>query len=101
MGLPLQELQRKTSSTEFNEWIEYLNLQENEHDKHDFYLAQLACEVRRSYVDKPADVKLETFLIKFVSKNVEQDVPKPAKSVKDRIRESQAAWGAAIGLKIP
>jgi len=51
-------------ASEYIEWCLYLNLIEEENSKEEFYLAQIAAEVRRSFVKNPGGVKLTDFLFK-------------------------------------
>jgi hypothetical protein len=61
----------KTTSFEFVEWIEFLRLKKqekyNEVEKQDYYLAQVATEIRRSFTKNPNSVRVQDFLIKFKS----------------------------------
>lgn len=65
LGVPVQRLKKETSLTEFRDWKEYLRWQANEHTVDRHYLAQIACEIRRSCAKKPNDVKLNQFLLEF------------------------------------
>ena len=47
------------------EWQEYFSEELKVQEKEHYYLAQLACEVRRSFTKDPKSVKIEDFLIKF------------------------------------
>jgi hypothetical protein len=51
--------------------MEYLEWEINAFDKNTHYLAQIAMEVRRSYVKRPASVKFGDFVMKFVRKGEE------------------------------
>jgi len=72
--MSLFEVKRKTSASEFILWMEYLEWEINAFDKTAYYLAQVAAEVRRSYVKTPKSVKFEDFVMKFRSKNEEPDI---------------------------
>lgn len=61
----------------------------NDFHREDYYLAQIACEVRRSYVKHPGRVKLKDFLIKFESR-------KP--DTRPSLQESKQFWFSALGL---
>jgi len=67
--MSVQKAQSEISSTEFVDWITYLDEQETKHhQKLDYYLANIAAEIRRSYVKEPVKVKMEHFLLKFGKK---------------------------------
>jgi len=63
--MSLQEAQAKIPSTEFVLWREYLKLEYNRPRREDFYLAQIAAEIRRAHFTKPEKVRLLDFIIKF------------------------------------
>jgi len=69
--MPLTRCQRETSSTQFLEWMEYLEQDLNAFHREDYFLAQIAQEIRRTVVKEPEEVKIETFLRKFEKKVVE------------------------------
>ena len=50
---------------QFAIWQLWLNEQWNRPDLTDMYLMQVACEVRRVLSQKPNDIKLEHFRLKF------------------------------------
>lgn len=64
--MPLQEVQSKTTTSEFLTWMEYFEWDLHNPSKLDYYLAQIATEVRRSYVKNPRGVKL--MILDFSSK---------------------------------
>lgn len=96
LGLPLQQVMRETTSSEFIEWCEYLDLEET-HGFHrtDYYLAQVAAEIRRMNSKNPRKVKLLDFLLKF--KRKEADKPKPG-DADGRMQQSKQFWKALTGI---
>jgi len=54
------------------------DIEVNEFRREDHYLAQIAAEVRRSFVTKPIDVSLDDFLLKFLS-----DTKEPVREIED------------------
>lgn len=92
--MPVQELQQKTTSMEFVMWMEYLDREESQHDKMDYYLAQIAAEVRRSYVEKPKKVRIQDLMLKF-----EQPSPKKEMDLDSMTRSHKQFWFASLGLK--
>ena len=64
-------------------------MEKNMFHREDYYLAQIAMEVRRSFVKHPERLKLEPFMIQFESK------ARP----KSTMVNSKAFWRALIGIK--
>ena len=80
-----------TTSREFVEWSVIIEDASKEFTKEDYYLAQIAAEVRRSFVQKPEGVKLKDFFLQF-----EQE--KAVVNPKDRMGYSKAYWSALVGV---
>ena len=59
------EIQEKITSIEFVEWIAYLDEDENKRSKSEYYLAQIAAEVRRSFAKNPHKVEMDDFFFKI------------------------------------
>lgn len=59
----VEELTDRITFSEFLGWLDYLNWFEARHGKEDFYLAQIAAEIRRGQVKHPKNVKTKDFLI--------------------------------------
>jgi hypothetical protein len=89
LKVPVGELKRRITFTEFLDWCEFLNLEELRHSKMDYYLAQIAAEVRRSFVENPRKVKISDFFIELVS---------PDKKAK--VEKSKQSWAAALKLNL-
>jgi hypothetical protein len=118
LRIPLQECQQGTTSTEFLEWVCFLEMEEYErHSKQDHYLAQIAAEIRQFreiFSRNPRTVSMKEFLLKreegkSPSSRASQDSsPEPIKS-NDKEEEliqaqvaaehSKAAWAARLGIK--
>lgn len=79
---------------EFVMWMEYLRLEESQDDKRDYYAAQIAAEVRRSYVEKPKKVRIKDFMLKFA-----QSSPKKEMDLEEMTRNHKQFWFASLGLK--
>lgn len=62
-------------------------------ERGDYYLMQVACEVRRGYARYPRRVKMEDFLLTF--KEVETGPPAPEQR-KRRTERSKQAWLEAM-----
>lgn len=84
----VEELAQRISYSEFLGWLDYLLWDEQRQTKLDIYLANIAAEVRRSYVKHPKTVKAQDFLIKVSE-------PKPAATG----MASKAIWLQALNVK--
>ena len=92
LGMPLQQCQRQTTSTEFKEWQEFFKRELEMPRREDYYAAQNAAEIRRTVAKNPKDVRLEHFLLEFDTtrrKRVDAEEEQAA-----RVARSKAAWGA-------
>lgn len=67
----------KTSASQFVLWMEYLDWEANAFDKTCYYLAQIAAEMRRSYIKRGVVVRVEDFILKFTSKRIEEKISTP------------------------
>lgn len=97
--MSLDEVKAKTSSSQFILWMEYLDWDSNAFDKQNYYLAQIAAEVRRSYIAKGAKVKIEDFILDFKRKD---ETPRPLseQQATDRMKKMFfAATGLTGGAK--
>lgn len=92
--MSVQRCQCEISSSEFMDWIVYLDEEMNLFHREDFFLAQIATEIRRSFVKDPSKVKFKDFLIQF-KKKVE---PKKL-SIEERSKRSKAFWGVTLDEK--
>jgi hypothetical protein len=77
--------------SEFLEWLEYLKQEQRATSKSDWYLAQIASEVRRSFVAAPNKVKLADFLL---------NTTEVIEEAKEKAQKSKAAWAAFLQLDI-
>lgn len=97
----VEELKEQITHSEFLEWMEFLALERNKARKLDYYLAQIAFELRRSNVKNPGRVKLGDFLLKFVSRAVPSRMdfdPDDDEKYREHVAtESKNAWFAALG----
>ena len=94
--MPLQELQNKTTSTEFLEWVIYLrDIEPNEFHREDWYAAQIAQEVCRTRVKKPSTIKTDRFILKFGGV---QEEAMPA-TPEERMKKSKQAWSLLTNKK--
>lgn len=88
----------KTTSSEFIEWMAFLDLERNQTSKEDYYLAQVAAEVRRSFVKSPQSVHVKDFILSFT--RAERSSPgggSPA--MEDPTQRSKNYWSAVLGME--
>jgi len=94
--MSVQRAQSEITSTEFVDWVAYLDDEEiNGFCREDYYLANIAAEIRRSYVKEPMRVKLEDFLMKFRSDSKLRK-PKKKMNIEERTKKAKAFWGALL-----
>lgn len=88
----MAELQRRITYRECAKWLTFIVEEEQRPTKNDYYLAQIAAEIRRGLVKKPNEVKVKDFLISFEKEGTV--VPKPGS-------KSKSIWMAGLGIKTP
>ena len=94
--MSLQRVQNETTSTEFIEWMGYLeNVEPNIRRTEHYYLAQIAAEVRKMFSKKGAKVSIKDFLLKF------DNVIKKKKevSMKEQVKNQKSFWKKALGRR--
>ena len=89
LGMPVQQVKQMTSSSDFMNWMVYLEEEPNRFNALYFYLAQIAAEVRRSFVKHPDKVKTNDFIIKFTDKK--------SLNVK-KAEQSKSTWLKWLGI---
>lgn len=96
MGFPVGLLKQLMPYTEFLTWQAYLDNEMNTPGKTEYYLAQIAAEVRRFVAKDPKSPKLADFLnpVKFIRKSQKQE------KIDRRLEANRAKafWFAATGL---
>ncbi len=91
--MPLAECLLRLSHREYLTWLSWLQLQDNEPTVDQYYLMQIAQEVRRGYAKKPKTVKLEHMKLKFKSSVGTITDPKAAAAT------AKTRWLTAIGVR--
>jgi hypothetical protein len=99
LKIPVQELKERITFSEFEEWCQYLDIENTVHSKLDWYLAQIAAEVRRTISKDPKQIKASDLLLKFERKEATSSIPTATK--KDGWKVSKAAWMTGLGIKKP
>ena len=72
----------------------FLDEEVNAFHREDYYLAQIAAEIRSGYVKNPNSVKISQFLLEFTSSQ-----PQKEKSREEYLKQSKSAWLGAVGIK--
>lgn len=90
LSMPIQQVKQMTSSTDYMNWMIYLNKEPNRFNPLYSYLAQIAAEIRRSFVKSPDKVETENFIIKFVDKK---------SKIKQKAEQSKSSWLRWLGIK--
>lgn len=99
---------RETSSTEFLEWIHFLNDENRETTKQEYYLAQLTAEVRRANqgCKNPNAVRTSDFVLTFgeskagaLEETATDESPMSAEERRAAATvKSKAGWDAILAL---
>lgn len=79
--MPIDECLRKHTYRQLLAWIEYLDVQWDEPTRSDFYLMQIACEVRRVLAKDRNAIQLKHFFLKFNSPQLAPASAEVAKAV--------------------
>jgi hypothetical protein len=93
--MTIQRCQSEITSSEFMDWIAYLDNDVNVFHREDYYFAELIAEVRRSWVEDKKSVKLKDFLLKFKFKK------EVKKMVKNKMTKEEAARKAKSFFGVP
>ena len=94
--MSVQRVKQETTATELVTWIEYLRMEKEkvlDIEKQDYYLAQIASEVRRSFVKSPQSVKTSDFMINFKEKEQKPMTKEEASAA------SKQYWFGVTGFK--
>jgi len=75
--------------------MEYLEQEVNDFHREDYYLAQIAAEIRRQYAKDPGSITTQKMLIKFESKAPDE---RQATTPKDKTQNSKNFWLAIVGV---
>lgn len=104
LGLPVQELQKKTTTKEFLLWSAYLEEKPNLLDPIHHYLAQIALVISQSNRKKGSKrMLIKDFLITFRRKKTKEEKAKKKEEMSERdkraaIDRSKQGWLAAVGI---
>lgn len=94
--MPLQEFQRKTSSTEFNDWnYFYEHIEPELYDTLKYYLAQIAFRIVWVNAKENWKGRISDFLIKFKKKEASSSEEEKQWA----LQQSKSRWVGLVGLK--
>lgn len=88
--MSIQRAQFEITSSEFVEWIVFLDEEEMKRTKQDFYLASIAAEVRKGNVKHPNKVKVSHLFITYAKKKVKM-------TIKEKAADAKKFFGALLG----
>jgi len=100
LGMSLDETMRQTSYTQLLMWTKYLQNEVNVFHREDWYMAQIAAEVRRAFSSKPQDVKTKDFILDFkTGMDSTTDVEQSEIDTAARMQQSKNFWSAVAQQK--
>jgi len=67
----VSELKMSITFSEFLEWCEFLNWEDERQTKLDTYLAQIAAEIRRGQVKHPRNVRISDLLLTKAKRKID------------------------------
>jgi len=94
--MSVQRCQQETTSTEFLEWQEYFAWEMTERRPEHFYLAQIACEVRRGTLVDGSTLRFDDFLLQFKKPEKQSPITEDMQAAK--LKQSKSAWLGITGL---
>jgi len=89
--MSVQRAQFEIPSSEFVDWVVYLDDEPNRFHRDDYNFARLAAEIRRSYVKDPMTVKEESFLIEFREKKKVKKL-----TIEEKTKRDKKFWGTVL-----
>jgi len=100
LSVPVWKAKRIIPSREFVGWKSYFSRKwTDDHTPEQYYLAQIAQEVRRVLHKKPNQVKLEDMIIPFSFGKEKKKTPKTQEEKEAHIQNSKSAWYTMLGVK--
>lgn len=93
--MSLRECMEKHTEKEMRVTLAWLEMQWDRPNRTDWYLMQIAAEVRRGLVKKPNSVKTENMRIRFVLSSKRST---PALTPGQQMLASKQCWLGAVGL---
>lgn len=96
--MSLQRCMSETTSSEFVDWQRFFKQELGNPTRGEYYLAQIAAEVRRHIARKPLDVDKSQFLMKFEYSSGEADTHKTPVDPETKVATSKAFWFGFVGI---
>jgi hypothetical protein len=93
--MSLRECMEKHTEREMKITLAWLEMQWDHPNRTDWYLMQIAAEVRKGLVKRPNNVKTENLKIKF---KFDRKCPAPATTPEQQMMISKQCWLGAAGL---
>ena len=94
LKMSLQRCQQETTSTEFNDWMVYLEMEAQSIKPEYYYWAMIASEIRMHIAKKPELVKIQNFILKFGPKKKEKEL-----TIKEYTKRVQAKFFKLCGYE--
>ena len=79
--------------------MEFLELQENEHQKQDYYFAQISTDIRRIFSEDPKKIKIEDALLEFASPETKKKKPETQKQIDAKTKNHKNFFAVLLGIK--
>ena len=92
LGIPISELQAKTTSWEFLEWLQIIEEDSNIPSRADFYAMQIAQVVAQVNSKKGVTVSIKKFILKFTAPVLH--------TAESYLQKSKRNWGMILGLDL-
>jgi hypothetical protein len=85
----VRDLMERITFTEFLDWVQFLDQEERSRTKLDWYLAQVAAEIRLGNSTKT--VNMNDFFVTYMDMQA---------GTAERMKRSKMAWGGAVNLDL-
>jgi len=92
--MTVQDAQKRITSSEFVEWIVYLDDDASQIKTEYYYLAQIAARISGLFSKNPKEFKTENFILKFVKKLKEKKMTR-----EEATMISKNKWLSGVGYK--
>lgn len=70
MRMPVDECMRRVPIRQYRAWVAWQDMEWDRPDRRDFYLMQIACEVKRVLMKEPNAIDVNQFIIPFKNRAV-------------------------------
>lgn len=102
LGMSIRECRQKHTYREYNVWMTYLDSEWNKPNRSDYYLMQIALEIRRFMVGFSKggkDPDMNDLVLPFTAQKNEHESEKEItpEEIKNRAEISKATWFARTG----